>query len=590
MVLKDLDVCNYCNYNFSKGFDMKKILVLVLLMCSWCLGAYDSTAKTAIVGGYGNSGSNTQNLGDNLTTIESDNPILADCTITSIKFTYGAAATNATVARLLLVRPDDVASPTTYTVVEAVSVLDLFDDFTSSYRQHEKTGLAWSAQAGDCLGWCHNFGGTGSRFRVLRASQPSTLKYIGGTYADGQTITIASMTDHATDSTNLLAYGTTSEYIVLDNDNGGSGFVKDAAIDVPAFTASTYYIVLEKIENIANNEDISVNLKYTAADGTDTVAETLKLDFAADTISLVTATDSLALTETTGSQITAHIWLNPTTDKIKVTFVNYKDGQGGLSDGDIKHISLTARAPASLANFAIQRVSLTQSAGTDATVSRIIVCRQPVLAVGDSFVSHYTTETILNNIAAKLDDSGIFTQQRYVINGGITGCQMGANNSASHSVINRWDSSGQDIMDYNNVLVAIIGGTNDIGQTNDNVSYRYIVQARLMWVVGKITYDSLFHGNDVVLMELLPYDPAYIAAGEVIQAGEVTGKRQYNEWLRRLSAQANVPIALIYNNYDYGWSGGIHPDADGNTYIAGKIAEAYENNLIATIAGHWLDQ
>jgi hypothetical protein len=38
MILRDLDVCNYCNYNFYKGITMKKILVLVLVMASLSFG------------------------------------------------------------------------------------------------------------------------------------------------------------------------------------------------------------------------------------------------------------------------------------------------------------------------------------------------------------------------------------------------------------------------------------------------------------------------------------------------------------------------------------------------------------------------
>jgi len=38
-VLRSLDVCNFCGYIFNKGFTMKKILILVMLMASWCFGA-----------------------------------------------------------------------------------------------------------------------------------------------------------------------------------------------------------------------------------------------------------------------------------------------------------------------------------------------------------------------------------------------------------------------------------------------------------------------------------------------------------------------------------------------------------------------
>ncbi|MFA7708099.1 MAG: hypothetical protein WCX73_04055, partial [Candidatus Pacearchaeota archaeon] len=29
-VLRSLDVCNFCNYNFNKGYKMKKVLVILL--------------------------------------------------------------------------------------------------------------------------------------------------------------------------------------------------------------------------------------------------------------------------------------------------------------------------------------------------------------------------------------------------------------------------------------------------------------------------------------------------------------------------------------------------------------------------------
>lgn len=229
-----------------------------------------------------------------------------------------------------------------------------------------------------------------------------------------------------------------------------------------------------------------------------------------DPVNGITKMQSVAGQE--GDKIDYYIFVDPVHWAQNILFCNFTDGQGFYGDKDTRHISLMGRETGSFtASSKIRRLRLTNSGG-NASVGRIVVARKPIVVVGDSFTSGYikgtcvrislgtdykyynavdnhvsssggtvasdfakdlvaghwiettsttTTDwaqgttyigghTILSNVGAKLAEAGVFSQRRYVINGGISGNGLTFDNTNDNfsTTANRvrWKSSGSYVM------------------------------------------------------------------------------------------------------------------------------------------------
>lgn len=394
----------------------------------------------------------------------------------------------------------------------------------------------------------------------------------------------------------------TNSHWPLNDNNGAAGYGKDAWIPLPSYLTERYYIILKKITGIANTHQAKFSFRYTVqATGADAEVAAITIDFGAgvNTITLSTGAKVKTLTSTSGSELDIHVWFDKTNNLISAWIVNYLDGQGTEGDSDIEHICINDRVP-QVCNFSAKRLIITQAVGAAVNVASVHCCRKPVLAIGDSFMSQYAGgRTDLAHIGAKMDDVGVFTLQRYVINGGIVGNRVGQTSNGNHTaIIRRWDTVPKkitdadtgifkfgDMCDYRDVLVVIIGGLNDSTQAATAAQAQYRA-SQVVGGIGKMLGDALSLGNDIVLCELIPYPD-----GTAIIQGCL---RSINRQLRNLAALAQVPLALVYDGYyivDASWyveaiPNRTHPDAvNGEPYIAGKIVDAHENNRIPVSLG-----
>ena len=390
----------------------------------------------------------------------------------------------------------------------------------------------------------------------------------------------------------------TNKYILFDDTNSSSGWHGgDPNIRLPFYKNEAQYIILQDV-NVPANSFTRVNFIYNNSSGARTTLFSMDVNFvnSINRVQIGNTSTSLASQEA-ATKLTFSIWLDPNTDKYDVMIVNLQRGQGPESILDIKHISLSRRQTISagidLAAYPIRQISL-EGGGK---IGRIVVCRKPVLAVGDSFVGTYTSYYVgaaLRNVGDKLDDPGIiFSQQRYVINGGISGnCVLRNSTHLMTAIKDRWNKAdvNEDMCAYRDVVVVFVNGPglndvaiNDAGSgingTSSDSDIRALatrIGSTVANMAGEAQYnfDALGGKNDVILCEMIPYlantDAEYINENRAIQ--------YINSYLRKTALTLNVPIALVGNlDPSYISADGTHPTDAGSIFIAQQIAGAYES-------------
>ncbi len=597
---------------------MKKIILILLTATAF--GSYDSSNRT-VKTGYGFQAIlGTTQLGN--TTLgwafaDRENRVQVGGTVTGVKcrFAYTHNADQAfSDAQVALLRPvaDVPTNPTTWNVV---AVKDISADLTavlpgSSQRftlDIDTSGDSWTAVAGDIIGWYFKSTAIGVQGTSVAQAAGQTGFVLIGRDAVGVAFNISQGT--RTFQFGGVDYETTGDRALLQEITVSTNepiLLSDATIDpteagvflgVPYFIGDVgQYITLEGVVVAVDNTSLQIDIIGTAvADGADETIETITLDFSNGSENIDMNIASVQKTLTAAEQpdtFDIHIWTNPTDGEIECIFANVTTGQGGGTkdggaafDRDISFISITDRSPSSsisIPDNIIRRLILTDSAGGAATVSKLIVHRQPVLPVGDSNFGTKASAVAagaLARVGAKLTLA--FSENRHVIRGaGIGGNRYLLSPAASTDLPARWSSfrNDADLAGFRDVIVIPYSGINDIAQIGTNADNLVSYPTGVASVVGKIVSDALNSSdltggvNDVIVSTLVVI-PVGVSD---ITAQEVQGQIEVNRLLREIAAATNVPFA---DNSDYsdGFSGS-HLDDDGNAAVANKMALVWENN------------
>lgn len=546
-------------------------------MCSVGWGAYSSANVESLIGGYGTVALSASSITYNQTGYDATNIITYDCTLSSIRIAVYRQATASDVdslyvkilRRCLVDGTDDI----TGTYVKVVYDRDILPEVILAAKNGARLitieGLSWSVKTGDYFGYFLPVLDAGSRNSLIYTAVGTSYLYcyIGGNKVVADSPVLIS--SYATGNNRpfvIEAYSDNNEKTLINQSM--SGMTDGSIIPIPYYTGVGQYIILEKVK-VPDGENLLINLQRTdATTAADTTEAVIDVNFITDTINLGAASKSLAGQD--NNEIDIHIWLDPVNNKLKVKYVNYDTGQG-ISDRDFKNIDLTDRVPVAITSGGYIRRILLTNAGGNATISKLTVCNKPVLALGHSFFgSQSVGKSVLVRVGAKLDDSGIFSEQRYVINASIAGNGL-LNDTPLYStaLLSRWDSDSNDLIDYNDVIDVILTGLNDI------TSYSPVKVAS---GIETIVTDAKANGNDVILCELIPIPDGTAANREKLD--------YLNHLLVKIADDQSVPIALVYTDYTLTWyedlENRIHPDATGSAYIANAIVTAYESNSVPT--------
>lgn len=417
--------------------------------------------------------------------------------------------------------------------------------------------------------------------------------------------------NHPDNQPGFSATVSNSDTYMVENDNGGSGWSDGDIADVVACTDAPYYIILKNIA-VPDGEDLDITLNYTNTTTVDqSVAdETITLCFDGGANNNRITRDAFSNYETVDDpgglddgkyHTDLHIWIDPVNNDVEYIMCNYIDGQGAEGDKDIQHVSLTGRSPASLTANILRRANFSQNTGTAATCDSIIVCRKPVVVGADSFVSQHSATSLgtrLAHIGWELDASGIFSEQRYIINAGITGNSITKDSSGNCTAFKtRWNDTTaalrHDIVAYRDVIqVLVVNGANDAGTIGSNAE-AYERATQLLGDVGKIVSEAIMDGdayggrNDYVLVGPIG-DPSGLTS-----APRQVYYDKLNLGMKYLALTANVPFVDLLSHFRasgddlFASDSNSHPSDAGDLYIAQQIASAYENN---SVPGEWASQ
>jgi hypothetical protein len=538
------------------------------------LAAYDPNSTNVNGGGYGYAATSGDlvNSSYSWTTADAGHPILLDGILTEIKIRFHNGGSDCTMAKLKVLR----GNGPNYSVVSTTDITSALNAarLAGDRFLFDLTGLNIAIQAGDIIGF-YITPDEGSINYVFKQSTGTDCVYGNGDVSNLPNI-------YSGRAFYMDAIVRTPEYVIYDNTNGEAGLTTaNSPIFIPYFTDKNQYIILEGIDGINNYESLSVGLDVTASTtGESSTLESIVIYMAPNLkgyISMTTCNKKRSLTvDTPGNKFDIYIWTDKNTQQIEVLYV----------DRDLVvplYYSLTSRSPQYLAGCnTIRRLILSQGAGNSARIDRIVVCRQPVLAVGDSFVSGSITATqVLNHVGAKLDDPGVFTNRRYCINGGLSGNTMCY--ETTNTIPGRWDGSG-NMCAFRDVLVAFVNGPG----LNDIASHVYTLALQREYTAGligalatmarKAMDDADTYGgtNDVVFCQMIPYMNPTNANAYNAQA-----IIDYNKEINKLGYYTNSPVASMADfPLNYISADGAHPTDDGDLWIASQIAMAYEHNTV----------
>jgi hypothetical protein len=566
--------------------------------------AYSKSNVSIVTGGFGFS---TQSAGtlpglSNRTWADVQNKIKASGLLTRIKFR---------------IRSTDGTRPTTFKVkimygaaspysVRAVINLTTAINWTTqipsagySTIDYDCTALGIQVQENDFVGFFTN---------------PANIEISGiGSVTDTTLYYSATAQDYGVGADNATLGGSQSSHhlsLECTVQTGNFWWATDTTLQVrtkynpiPNITSEPFYVILENVA-VPTDESLTIGLETTnPTTGAVVIEKTIVIDYTGANKSITLNTSgnpSLTLGDTSDDDRChdLHIWTDPVTGKIEVMVVNYKNGQG-IDDADIKHSSITARVSGALSatGLVFRRVTFTQGTGTGATVGKLVVCRKPVVAMFDSFVSTVESDaTVLARVGKYLDDAGIFTEQRYVINAGISGNGIMRDSDTHTAFRTRWNdvANGRDICAYRDVVFAlIVNGLNDTGiggpNTVNTTAKAHERAGQILGEIGKVLGDcSGVFDYATGTIYRTPCDavvcgPIYVAPDSRSAVLDLF-KNLIDIGLAMLCCSANVPYARVIDDFSstlYASSSDSHPsDTSGSEYLARKIAYAYENNTV----------
>lgn len=396
----------------------------------------------------------------------------------------------------------------------------------------------------------------------------------------------------------------TNQYVITDKTNGGSGYGNGGIVNIDVPLTEPYWIVLEGVV-CPDGESLAIALQYVnQTTGAPTANETYTIDMgAADTFSASAGTPTLDMTGQgdAAEKINYHIYINPTTSKQDVIVYNHTSGQclGPMSvTRDSTHRSLNSGVPVAFTGTNILRRILFTNAGGNALVDRVVVTRKPIVAMGDSYVSSITT---LAAIGALLDNEGVFSEKRYVINGAI-GANLVTRDSPTYSTAlrTRWNSTNNHLWAYRDSVFCFVNGPsiNDISASIFLASTYPMCDAfadMLAGDIGRMAGDCLsgsvtgyvsastIPSNDVILCEMIPSNYSYGHEAEETYIQSMAKQnytiRQFNKNIQAIANRLGVPFVRTYSRA-WTYTDSKHIDAAGYAIYADLIVDAYENNQV----------
>jgi len=571
-------------------FKMKKRLILAfLLFAGLCWAQYDSTPVPVVSAGYGLANVNGKVVtGYGFTYADPGHPFTCGGLLSRVYIRLYDSGTDTGIFKIKVLR----GSSSPYTLVGEINALTHILAWqaatTNATRANYDTSATYGGvtlnveaagievKAGDFLGFT-----TGSNpsvaFVFLEEVGNNLIRGTGDTTALSNT-TYANMA--------LLMNGTvkTKEYVIYDE---AGTFGDGSQFEIPAFINQNYYVIVD--HKTPDEDDLQIVGKYMkSTDATIATAWTLNHSYDGagdddDKLALFAGSDfsdtySQSVTGQESDVITTYIRHNVSNGKLDSIFVNYENGQG-LSDSDIKHVLLNTSGSVDLSlNIAgnpIRRLTIASggSAG-DAQATRIVVCRKPILALGDSFCSAYSGgKTSLAHVANRMKTD--FSENRYVINGGITGNKVLTDYTTHTALFNRWNNSG--LSAYKDIVAVFVNGPglNDVAQGVSSVTTDedcYTLAGLLASTVLRMASQARQAGNDVILCGQMAY--AAHAGVELIK--EQKTQKRFNDLIKAGVYTLSVPYVDSWN-VD---SDGTHPTVDGDKDYAKRIGRAYENNKI----------
>ena len=554
---------------------IKAVFVLFLIFAAVGFGAYDHTAVNVNYG-FGFIDSVAATGGHGLTAANPSLTFGCTGTLTGLKIYMRSTTANACALAKLKIMS---GTPGSFVLESEVSILTQVAEVKPAAVENfilELTGLSLPVEPDHFLANCLD---TSVTYAI---KNPGLMTYY---YGNGDTAVLGAS---ATYDICWEATISTSDKIIYT----GSTWTAGETAHIQSYDASPFYIVVEGVQ-VPDTETLAFTLQYTDAT-TDATAteETYTIDYsggAGDGTVKGDAATTASIAGQEGDKINYYIYINPATGKQDLYFCNYTDGAGGQGDTDIKHVSLNSRGLANItAANKLRRIGIV-NAGGNATADRIVVCREPVVAGFDSYVSMGSGGVlVLGRVGAYLDDAGVFTEQRHVINGGIPGNLVTDTTESSYTAIKtRWNSSENDLCGFRDVVYVFVNGPglNDVaslvGEASTDIEIdclAYQIAGEILTMAGDVLSTKIdgvtVTSNDLVLCGMVPYT----ANSGQEEINEMLCQQRVNELLEVAAYRLGVPFVDCWGLASY--TDGTHYTDAGNALVAERIATAYENNQV----------
>jgi lysophospholipase L1-like esterase len=394
---------------------MKKILFLVLLVCSTAYGAY-STAPVGVIVGTPGIGVVGGYYATARTYIDRCRPIKTAGTLSKFQMMMAfnpSAAADTSSAIFMITRGDAVIKTVDITahVNAARTAANGANSGTSSFLYdtsltYGTTSLDFSAQnivvaVGDCIGIyfadrCILSYASNTEIKK-GTSAANDVVYYAGLYTESHAGDLVAVNN--TYCPQWEAYINTANRVLLSDT---TGYTNGGRINVPSFTTTPEYISIEnitvpfnktlKIEYFrhANSVPMALFTFEICFDGTALYNNNASL-YGGTTRAVVSDQQfNIANQSGTLNAFELHLWFDPNTGYTQFNFSNIKTGKGGQSTYDIKRTMIPkTRQTAAYANEPIREIRIV---GTDESVSvgNITIHREPILMISDSFGSTKT--------------------------------------------------------------------------------------------------------------------------------------------------------------------------------------------------------
>ena len=590
-----------------------KYIIPILFLCAVSFGAYDNSEIEMNAGGWGYA-SNVANLiaiGTNQMWIDAQNPFRLPTgthSFTRIRFrTQGN--TDMTACRVFVFR-------ITGADMVYVDDRDVFASLDDTGDADVTFATAMEVQDGDLIGIWH----TSTTDNVYKATAVGANEY--ETDADTWRLTDADFTNFQTTrptsdytqstdgSQNCLSmdlYCTLNAFLANTNSSPVVSTSSETNFNyIPSWetTSNPFYIIMEDVV-IPDGELLQINIHRRTSNMTSFPPVIFQMNYVAGgddekaTKDAFVTSQSLADVQA-GNQSTDKfdilIWMKAgaDADNAEVFYVNKTEGQNGNADAAIKHISLTEGVPFNAVGLSVDPIKrlelLSTNNASPATVGSLIVCRIPVLALGNSFVGEYDTVAKLDYVGEVL--GAAFTEERYIINSGIAGAETKTSSIAGSTVHTRWFVNDIDaalaptaalngLKHFDDIIICLVNGPsiNDIAAISGSDEQTEL--SDIIKTLARTVKDSLETGNDVIMTEIIPHP--------TITPAERTGLNKVNFALKMMAWNMSIPFAEVHDIYllNGGYDGtGTHPDTAGSNWLAGRYAEVYENNTLVSDPGN----